>query len=271
VKAIGHPDYTYVLVYPGGHGGEFLSFWLGHHEKCILTPTSLLENNRYVTKFDQVKIHPRANTLKLFLPGHDQTTHRAKNGFFATDSSRVIGTSVSTVYQKFYFLLFALKTICFKYSNTQAIEHTSSKQHLAFLSAIHPRTEFYYDEFAAWQSNHQVPSINQIIKRRFDQACIKDPGIKRFSVQGVDFCINLDCLFFGNTTDQAVEYQRVCDHIGLVPDLKLLDQLNQYHTRNLELAAAAINMSIPEFIALSNDKAQSVILSAFGINKIQPT
>lgn len=263
MKSVGHPDHTYVLIYPGGHGGEFLCYWLGQHSGCIPTPTNFLVNNRYVTQFDQIKIHPRAPTLKLFLPGHNQATHAAKNGFVPTDVNQVIGISVSARYQKFYFLLFALKTLLVKYSTNNMMEHVSLDQHLQFLSVVHPRTDFYYDELIEWQATQSVPSMDQLLERRFRQLCTRvSSEFSRVSVNGARFCINLDNLFFGSFVDQAAEYQRVCNHISTMPDPELLNQLDQYHLRNIDLITNATQMSVLEFVALSNDQAWPAILEA---------
>lgn len=275
MKTLGHPDHTYVLIYPGGYGGEFLCYWLGQHAGCISTPTNFLPNNRYLTRFDQINIHPRAPALKLFLPGHNQTTHAAKNGFVPTDIDRVIGTSVTARYQKFYFLLFALKTWLVKYSTNNMIEHVSLEQHLQFLSVVHPRTDFYFDEFTEWEATQSVPSMNQLLERRFKQACNHllerrvmqsctemSSEIGRVSVIGARFCIDLDQLFFGTFVDRAAEYQRLCDHIGTVPTTALLHQLDQYHANNLDLVSSVTGMPVLDFVALSNNEAWPVIQQA---------
>lgn len=256
MKALGHPDHTYVLVYPGGYCGEFLCHWLGQHDGCVSTPTSSLENNRYVTKFDRIKIHPRANTLKLFLPGHDQVQYQAKNGFVATDPSRVIGVRACAVYQKFYFLLFVLKTLLFKYNaDTHVLEEASPESMSKFLTDIYPRRDFYYDEFAAWQSTQSVPGIDYLLEKRFKKGC---NGI---DISTADFNIDLDQLFFGNFLCRATEYQRLCDSIGIVADSGLLSQLDQYHARNLDLVRNAINMSVQDFVSLSDSQAWEIVLS----------
>ena len=272
MKSVGHPDHTYVLIYPGGYGGEFLCYWLGQHSGCISTPTNFLPNNRYVTQFDQIKIHPRATALKLFLPGHNQTTHAAKNGFVPTDVDRVIGTSVTARYQKFYFLLFALKTLLVKYGINNMMEHVSLDQHLQFLSVVHPRTDFYFDEFTEWAATQSVPSMDQLLERRFKQGCnhLLERRIKQLctgasseidlvKVNGARFCINLDQLFFGSFVDRVAEYQRLCDHIGIVSNTVLLHQLEQYHAKNLDLVSSVTEMPVLDFVALSNKEAWSVI------------
>ena len=276
MKSVGHPDHTYVLIYPGGYGGEFLCYWLGQHSGCIPTPTNFLPNNRYISRFDQIKIHPRAPALKLFLPGHNQVTHAAKNGFVPTDVDQVIGTSVTARYQKFYFLLFALKTLLVKYSTNNMMEHVSLAQHLQFLSVVHPRTDFYYDEFIEWEATQSVPPMNQLLERRFKQSCdhllerrVRQSYTKvssevgRVGVNGAKFCIDLDQLFFGAFVDRVAEYQRLCDHIGTVPDTALLHQLDQYHAKNLDLVSSVTRMPVLDFVELSNKEAWSVIQEVY--------
>lgn len=256
MKTTGHPDHTYVLVYPGGYCGEFLCYWLGQHSGCLPTPTSFLPNNRYVTKFDQTRIHPRADALKLFLPGHDQIIYRAKNGFVATDISRIIGVHVSVAFQKFYFMLFASKTILYRYGPQAPMPSANTVEMTQFLDHIYPQTEFYHHEFTAWQNNQQLMPIDQIIEQRFRQGCVS------IDVDTAKFNINLDQLFFGAFVDRATEYQRLCDYIGTVPNAALLHQLDQYHVSNLDLVSSVTGMPVMEFVALSNDQAWPVILDA---------
>lgn len=256
MKATGHPDHTYVLVYPGGYCGEFLCHWLGQHADCVPVPTTQLPNNRYAINFDQIKIHPRAAMSKLFLPGHDIRTYVAKNKFAPIDTSRVIGVHVSLAFQKFYFVLFAAKTILHRYGPQVPMPSADTVEMAQFLAYIRPQTEFYHHEFTAWQNNQSATPIGQIIEQRFRQACIS------INVDTADFNINLDQLFFGKFVDRAAEYQRLCDHIGTVPNAALLHQLDQYHAKNIDLVASVTGMPVLDFVALSNDQAWLVIQQA---------
>jgi hypothetical protein len=256
VKTTGHPDHTYVLTYPGGYCGEFLCYWLGQHKECVPVPTTFLPSNRYTTNFNQIRLHPRSPTSKLFLPGHNMHTHAAKNKFVPTDVSRVMGVHVSVAFQKFYFVLFAAKTILYRYGPQAPMPSATATEITQFLDYISPRTEFYHHEFDAWKNNHLVMSVNQVLEHRFRQGCIN------IDIDTAEFCINLDQLFFGSFVERFAEYQRVCDHVGTVTDVELLHQLDQYHARNLDLVSNAIQMSVPDFIALSNKDAWPIISAA---------
>ena len=256
--AIGHPDHTYVLTYPGGYGGEFLCYWLGQHAGCLPVPTTALPSNRYAVNFDQIRIHPRAATSKLFLPGHDWwPLCTAKNKFVPTDISRTMGVHVSVAFQKFYFVLFVAKTILYRYVLDAQLTSATMAEMKQFFAYIYPRTQFYYHEFTAWQNNQPAASIDQIIEQHFRRGCTNN------DVDTAEFNINLDQLFFGNFVDRAIEYQRLCDHIGTVPDAALLHQLDQYHAKNLDLVSSIVRMPVLDFVALSNDQAWPVIQEAY--------
>jgi len=259
VNVLGRPDYTYTLTYPGGYGGEFLCYWLGQHAGCVPVPIEILPNNRYTIDFDQIRIHPRAPESKLFLPGHNVLTGAAKNKFVPTSTDRIIGVRSSITYQKFYFVLFAAKTLLYKYSIHAPIpESVSTTQ---FLEYIHPRTEFYHHEFDAWRAGEPVPALSSMLHKRFIHACrINDAQCDVVST--AEFSIDLDQLFFGNLVAQAVEYQRVCDHLNIQPDLRLLTELAQYHARNIDLVTHMLNMLPQDLIAMTNQEVWPIILDA---------
>jgi hypothetical protein len=254
VKVIGHPDHTYTLIYTGGYGGEFLCYWLGQHAGCLPVPTTELPNNRYATNFDQIRIHPRAAESKLFLPGHNMITGAAKNKFVPTSSGRIIGVHASEAFQKFYFVLFTIKTILYKYQKGMAWLPAPPEQMLEFFSAIRPRTKFYHHEFDAWLLNQPVPDIESELYKRFVVAC--QPDITTTS----EFNIDLDQLFFGDLVRKTTEYVRVCQHLDIPTDISLLTQLQQYHDRNVDLVSNACGISPQTLIEMSNSDAWPLIL-----------
>lgn len=256
MQVIGHPDYTYTLVYPGGYGGEFLCYWLGQHVGCVPVPITNLHNNRYVINFNQIRLHPRAVESKLFLPGHNMITGAAKNKFTPTSPDRIIGVRTSSAFQKFYFVLFAIKTILYKYSCATPLSSSTPEQMLEFFSVIHPRTEFYYHEFDAWQSNQPIPDIELYLHERFDIACRAETATT------TNFNIDLDQLFFGDLLGKTTEYVRVCQHLNILPDISLLPQLQQYHDRNVDLVNSTCGISAQALVEMSNADAQLIIMSA---------
>lgn len=256
MKTIGHPDHTYVLTYPGGFGGEFLCYWLGQHAGCVPVPITNLHNNRYVINFDQIKLHPRATQSKLFLPGHNMITNAAKNKFVPTSADRIIGVRASGAFQKFYFVLFAIKTILYKYSYATPLSSSTPEQMLEFFSAIRPRAEFYHHEFDAWMSNQPMPDIELYLHERFNIAC-------RAEIETTtNFNIDLDQLFFGTLLGKTTEYVRVCQHLNILPDISLLPQLQQYHDRNVDLVSSTCGVSVQNLVEMPNTDAWPIILSA---------
>ena len=256
MTVVGHPDYTYTLSYPGGYGGEFLCYWLGQHSGAIAVPITNLSNNRYVINFNKIRLHPRAKELKLFLPGHNMITGAAKNKFVPTSSDRIIGVRSSKDFQKFYFVLFAIKTILYKYSHEIPLNSSTPEQRLGFFSAIHPRTEFYHHEFDAWQLNQPIPDTELFLRERFEIACWAD------TITTTNFNIDLDQLFFGDLLSKTTEYVRVCQHLDIVPDISLLPQLQQYHDRNVDLVSNACEIPAQTLIEMSNEDAWPIILAA---------
>jgi hypothetical protein len=257
VAVIGHPDHTYTLVYPGGYGGEFLCYWLGQHSGGVPVPITNLSNNRYVINFNLIRLHPRAPESKLFLPGHDMITGAAKNKFVPTSPDRIIGVLTSRDFQKFYFVLFAIKTILHKYSLYRApLNFATSEQLSEFFSAIRPRTEFYHHEFDAWLLNQPVPDIESVLYEKFNIACRADTSTAS------NFNIDLDQLFFGDILGKTTEYVRVCQYLGILPDVSLLSQLQQYHDRNVDLVSNTCGISAQTLIAMSNEDAWPIILAA---------
>ena len=256
VTVVGHPDHTYTLTYPGGYGGEFLCHWLGQHSGCVPVPTTELPNNRYAINFDKIRLHPRATTSKLFLPGHNTITGAAKNKFVPTSPDRIIGIHASSIFKNFYFVLFAIKTILYKYPRDAKLYNSTPEQMVEFFSTIHPRTEFYHHEFDAWQLNQSVPDIELYLRERFDIACSAG------TVTTTDFNIDLDQLFFGDLLSKATEYVRVCQHLDILPDISLLSQLQQYHDRNIDLVSNVCDISAQTLIEMSNEDAWPIILAA---------
>jgi hypothetical protein len=256
VGHLGHPDHTYTLVYPGGYGGEFLCYWLGQHAGCVSVPITNLSNNRYVINFNNIRLHPRASKSKLFLPGHDMITGAAKNKFVPTSPDRIIGVRTSSSLQKFYFVLFAIKTILYKYSHTTPMRFLTPEQMLGFFSAIYPRTEFYHHEFDAWLLDQPVLDIELFLHERFNIAC--GAGTSTTS----NFNIDLDQLFFGDLLGKTTEYVRVCQYLGIPPDISLLPQLQQYHDRNVDLVSNTCGISAQTLIEMSNEDAWPIILAA---------
>jgi hypothetical protein len=181
------------------------------------------------------------------------STYAAKNKFVPTDISRVIGVHASVEFQKFYFVLFASKTILYKYGVNSPLRSADPHQIAQFIASIYPQTDFYHHEFDSWKNNEPVLPIDQVLKQRFQQGCIE------VDINTAEFNINFDRLFFSNFVDRAAEYQRVCDHVGIMPNTAVLHQLEQYHADNLELVTKIVEMPVMDFVSMSNAEAWPVI------------
>jgi hypothetical protein len=184
-------------------------------------------------------------------------TGAAKNKFVPTSSDRIIGVHASSAFQKFYFALFTIKTILYKYHKGQAWLPAPPEEMLKFFSAIRPRTKFYHHEFDAWLLNQPVPDIESELYKKFVVACRPD-----ITATTSNFNIDLDQLFFGDLLGKTTEYVRVCQHLGIPIDVSLLPQLQQYHDRNVDLVSAVCEIPAQALIEMSNEDAWTIILAA---------
>lgn len=269
------PESAYLLIYPGGFGGEFMAYWLSQHPGCIPSTVKQLKNNRYVHILNNTfEFSPKGTDRKLFLITHPycqrnlQSDNRSFSGIVFADPAQKAFITCADHHKKFFFVLMWLKMRLFRFTVDRYQSGSLNSgwaQHLApqfdqdhtlenFKHYINQRPWFYQFEFDSWRDHKEnIPVINRI-QNEYQYWFLPLDYHSLFS-------IDLSELMFG---DSESEHARVCQQFGIDYDLSqhLVSMMQQYHQRNIVLAERYLKMPIDDFVALSNDQAQPVIQQA---------
>lgn len=269
------PESAYLLIYPGGFGGEFITYWLSQHPGCIASTVKQLKNNRYVHILNNTfEFSPKGTDRKLFLITHPycqlnlQSDNRSFSGIVFDNPAQKAFITCADHHKKFFFVLMWLKLRLFRFTVDRYRSGSPKSgwaQHLApqfdqdhtlenFKHYINQRPWFYQFEFDSWRDHKEnIPVINRI-QNEYQYWFLP------LDYQSL-FNIDLSELMFG---DSKSEHARVCQHFGIDYDLSqhLVSMMQQYHQRNIVLAERYLKMSVDDFVALSNDQAQPVIQQA---------
>ena len=269
------PESAYLLIYPGGFGGEFIAYWLSQHPGCIPSTVRQLKNNRYVHILNNTfEFSPKGTGRKLFLITHPycqlnlQSDNRSFSGIVFDDPAQKAFVTCADEHKKFFFVLMWLKMRLFRFTVDRYRSGSPKSgwaQHLApqfdqdhtlenFKHYINQRPWFYQFEFDSWRDHKEnIPVINRI-QNEYQYWFLP------LNYQSL-FNINLSELMFG---DSESEHARVCQHFGIDYDSSqhLMSMMQQYHQRNIVLAERYLKMPIDDFVALSNEQAQPVVQQA---------
>jgi len=116
------PSRTHLVIYTGGHGGEFIGHWLSQHPNCVPADILALKNNRYVHRFNhefRLSESLAATDELLFLLAHppsgDFTNTTTFNGIPVDQIQHKSYIDCSQPYRKFFFLLMWIKMRLFKF------------------------------------------------------------------------------------------------------------------------------------------------------------
>ena len=269
------PESAYLLIYPGGFGGEFMAYWLSQHPGCVPSTVKQLKNNRYVHILNNTfEFSPKGTGRKLFLITHPycqlnlQSDNRSFSGIVFDDPAQKAFVTCADEHKKFFFVLMWLKMRLFRFTVDRYRSGSPKSgwaQHLApqfdqdhtlenFKHYINQRPWFYQFEFDSWRDHKEnIPVINRI-QNEYQYWFLP------LNYQSL-FNINLSELMFG---DSESEHARVCQHFGIDYDSSqhLMSMMQQYHQRNIVLAERYLKMPIDDFVALSNEQAQPVVQQA---------
>lgn len=270
------PESAYLLIYPGGFGGEFIAHWLSQHPGCIPSVFEQLKNNRYVHILNNTfEFSSVGTSRRLFLITHPydqdntQSDDRSFSGIVFDNPAQKAFITCAEEHKKFFFVLMWIKLRLFRFTLEKYLLLSSKSdwsQHLLkyfdqdhytvenFEYYINGREWFYQFEIDSWREGKQnTPVINRI----------RDEYQHWFLHLNYDslFNINLSELMFGNC---HAEHQRLCQHFGIdySQSHQLIHMMQQYHQRNVELAERYLKLPIDQFIAMSNTQAQPVIEQA---------
>lgn len=264
------PDRAHLLIYQGGHCGEFIGYWLSQHPGCISAVAETLPNNRYVHRFTQKFVISTAMSTArdehLFLlahPGAEPKDATTFNGIPMSDIQQHSYISCSDAYKKFFFLLMWIKMRLYKFSiSTAAAAAGSWPAHISrqfddvrtvqkFIQYIDGRNWFYQFELDSFKQDlPNTPVMNRAQQEfKYYSLPTEHEHLHR---------INLDELMFG---DVAQEHRRMCEYYGLDYELSqpLTAVIQQYHAKNLQIAQRLLDIPLSEFLALSHKDAWPVV------------
>lgn len=253
-----HHKSVFLIVYPGGYCGEFLAWLLGQHANCIPTGVQHLGKNRYSGVHTHNYVHDNKHGTKdfLFLVAHPGTA-TSKTGLPVHDINQFIFFYASSRTHRFYFMLYLAKTVFYKYYVTHPpIALCPSPDRWAeFVRYLGGRTEFSAAEIDCWL-NDQPHSVDSVVSAWWDRL-----GTPRQSLGANK--LDIDTLFF---QDPESGYMDMCNKLKLTPNPDLVDQLIDYHQRNVTLVESRVGMPVDQFLDLPEPAALAVMQQAFAHN-----
>lgn len=258
-----HPESVFLIVYPGGFCGEFLSWWLGLHPGCVRTQIRGLENNRYIWQRSyQYAYHSQGTRDKLFLSTHSGNIV-SKCGFEVPNSQQHVWLYSSAKYQIFFFYLFLIKTVFFKYSiyDSSPPKYFKPEQWQEFLKYLNGRSVFYNHEAEAWLNgcDHDIR----------DMVIDKWNTLGDSSRSSIDVKIDVGSLFFENSQHMP---ENLCAAVNVKHDARLDHYLSEYHQRNIALVEKYHGTTVDQFLNLDTEQALLSIVDCINskllVNKI---
>jgi hypothetical protein len=295
-----HPDQTYLIMYVGGFGGEFMAYWLSQHPGCIKSHAISLQNNRYVHLFDRDFEITASSTCqdRLFLNAHPDIEHiqvarstDSQNHCYISYADPAYKKSVSLLswrpinllnrcylscadpaYRKFFFLMSWIKQRLFKFSIYPRNSAVDTSDVTRWYS--HPLRQFtdqdFLDKFSKyinyrnWFYQFELDSFNADAGN-LDMLTRANKEFRYFEVGHPEydhlFTINLDLLMFDNS---ANEHKRICEYFGIDYSQAelLIEPMSQYHQCNLDLYSRYIDLPIDKFIGMSKEQAWPYVAAA---------
>lgn len=247
------PQSVFLLVYPGGHCGEFLSWWLGLHPGCVRTQVRGIENNRYVWQPSyRYEYSERGTRDKLFLAAHPGNTV-SKCGLTVSDSQQHIFLYSDAKYRHFFYYLFLIKNYFseFRVEQQQPPSITTEQWH-EFLKYLNGRDSYYLYELECWVNN-DFSTFRNSVYTGWDR--INSPGGPSIQLR-----FDIGEMFFGNTEQHA---QKLLKDLTIRPNPKLSYYLPEYHQRNIAVVEKHSNMKIDQFLDLDIDQALEVMANSY--------
>jgi hypothetical protein len=258
-----HHESVFLIVYSGGFCGEFLSWWLGLHPGCIRTQVKGLENNRYVWQQTyQYAYHSQGTKDKLFLSTHPGNTI-SKCGFAVPNAKQHIWLYSSARYQIFFFYMFLIKTLFFKYSihDSNPPRYFTSEQWQEFLKYLDGRQDFYNHEAESWINQRNV-TVGDLVIEKWNT-------LSDTSLSNIDTKIDVGQLFFENSQTGS---EKLCAALDVENDSRLAHYLPEYHQRNVALVEKYHGTTVDQFLNLTTDQALSAMIDCVNskllVNKI---
>jgi hypothetical protein len=267
------PDLIYLIIYPGGYGGEFMAYWLSRHPGCVKSRVIPLKNNRYVWLFDhEIELDP-ASTCKdrLFLITHPDSGTRSFNGVPGDQLNRCYLSCKNPAYRKFFFLLSWLKQRLFKFPIITEFDELCSESEgwryhpMRQFTDDRPLNEFQaYIQYREWfyqceldSFKNRQPNLDMLSRARAEY---QYSGIPQYEYTNL-FTIHIDQLMFDG--DQS-EHKRMCEHFGIDYESahEMMTAMYLYHQRNLAVYRRYVDVPIDDFIDMSYEQAWPLVEQA---------
>jgi hypothetical protein len=248
-----HPDSTKLIVYPGGYCGEFLAWWLSLHPGCIKIGHRNIGNNRYSGQHKYNYVYSKQGTKDLlFLTAHPGQNVVSKIGVAVPHYEQHIILYASKRTHRFYFLLYLIKTVFYKYTVAQPpMWLFKSPDHWPNFvqNYLNGRIEFTGTEIECWEQGIPCKNSTDIVVDAWCgyKFCVNPHGIQEFDIDG---------LFIGN---YARAYDDLCSRFHITPQDKFNHHIPEYHQRNVALVEKYINMPLDIFLDLDDESAMPII------------
>ena len=241
------PESVFLIRYPGGYCGEFLAWWLSQHTGCIKINSRNIGHNRYVAQHQYNYVyHQQGSKDLLFLTAHP-SDDVSKIGLPVCDSAQHLYLYSSHRTHRFYFLLYLIKTVFYKYriDHPPAVVANRPEKWQQFLQYLNGRKEFTSTEIQCWMEGIPCPDTAEIVQT----AWAKSPTSPGYQGPG---SINIDELFFG---DYSRSYTELCGQLNLIPQTTAQINIQDYHQRNVELAEKYLGLDLESFLELDTESA----------------
>jgi hypothetical protein len=252
------PGRLQVVMYTGGHGGEFMCHWLNQHVECHSTDTRILPNNRYILSSvsgNTLKIDSQGSDKTFFYPCHptninNELVDSINNGL----ANLVVLDNNNPQYQGYYLFLFLLKTYYYKFplyvgrSGTPDNVKNFIDTHRDHVAQQLDRRFYYRHEIESIMNQQPVLSFEQSVSHwmKLSDVAARPPlwGIPK-KYKKFHF-VDTQELYFGNT---ETEYHKICRHANIQPT-QSCQGITEYVQQNIKLIETYSELGFADFLNL---------------------
>lgn len=251
------PGRLQVVMYTGGHGGEFMCHWLNQHVECHATDTKILANNRYIlpgVSEATFKIDSQGSNKTFFYPCHpsvvsDELTDNINNGL----ANLVVLNNNNPQYQGYYLFLFLLKTYYHKFplyamrNGRSANVKNFIDTNLDHIAQQLGRRFYYRHEIESIMNQQPVLSFEQSVNHWMKLSTVVDqpPVWEKLRKYKKFHFVNTQELYFNTET----EYHKICQHTNIQPT-QSCQGITEYVQRNIKLIETYSELDFDAFLNL---------------------
>jgi hypothetical protein len=261
------PGRLQVVMYTGGHGGEFMCHWLNRHAECHATDTRILPNNRYIlpsVSGTSFKIDTQGLDKTFFYPCHptnisselaDDIDNGAAN-LFVLDNN-------NPQYHGYYLFLFLLKTYYYKFSLDTG--QAGNVPHIKNFIDINGnrvaqqlgRRFYYRHEIESIMYQQPVLSIEQAVSQQIESTnwSIQLPIWKAPREYNKFHFVDAQELYFTNTLDM---YNNICQHANVL-STQSCQGITEYVQQNIKLIETYSELDFDSFLNLDAESLKYML------------